>query len=107
MTVNASASKIYLDGALVGSGDGFAPQFKSTLYIGKRYSGDNHFQGTLDEILIYDRVLSDEEIADLYNSNLSWNGPEGTWEGECTAPARAPAPAQPRGAGARPRAERR
>ncbi len=62
---------LYIDGTLVGSGDyslGNWNSFNGFLYIGQRgtdrYNG--YFDGKIDDIRIYNRVLTDEEINSLY-----------------------------------------
>jgi len=39
---------------------------KDSLLIGRRYDGLRYFNGTMDDVLIWNRSLSDEEIAALY-----------------------------------------
>jgi hypothetical protein len=51
----------------------FTPQTSYDLYFGKRASGPfsesiNHFQGTMDEVSLYSRALSGQEIAAIYNA---------------------------------------
>jgi hypothetical protein len=72
-TMNPNTSKVYLNGSLImtlnisGTNEGFHDAFS---FIGARQvwnSPDNFFQGKLDDILIYNRILSDTEINILYN----------------------------------------
>jgi tetratricopeptide (TPR) repeat protein len=68
--------KLYLDGKVVGS--------TSTLYVlsnlgvttnnwlgRSQYSPDAYFNGSLDDLRIYNYVLGDKEIADIYQSALN------------------------------------
>ena len=41
----------------------------SPLYLGRRGDGNNHFKGNLDQLAIFNRALSDEEINDLYHGS--------------------------------------
>jgi hypothetical protein len=38
--------------------------------VGASNSGINYFQGTIDEVRIYDRQLTDKEISEIYNETL-------------------------------------
>jgi len=65
ITVNASYSKIYLDGQLINSGSGFDPDIGSGATIGARYASVDTTGGSvfsLDELIIYKRVLEPNEI---------------------------------------------
>ncbi len=42
----------------------------SGLTIGRRYSPAQHFNGSIDEVIIYNRALNSTEISELYNSGL-------------------------------------
>jgi len=62
--------KIYYDGDLVGSQDGTAsiPDVETDLYIAGWDHGDTrNWNGEKDDVRIYDRALSSDEIEDLYN----------------------------------------
>ena len=62
--------KVYVDGAfenqsnvsIVGDISNNNP-----LNIGQRYTGDHNFNGTIDEVRIYNRSLNSSEISDYYN----------------------------------------
>ncbi|MFA5105952.1 MAG: LamG-like jellyroll fold domain-containing protein [Candidatus Micrarchaeia archaeon] len=62
----------YVDGALVSSSTaaitGFALPAKP-LYIGKGYNGYSSFNGTIDEVAIFNRSLNGTEISLLYNNS--------------------------------------
>jgi len=71
--VTSGVTKVYINGSLVASDSGGANSFRQTttnVEIGGR-SGGTSFNGTIDEMKIFGRVLSQEEIATLYN-NGSW-----------------------------------
>jgi hypothetical protein len=70
--MNPTGSKIYLNGSLIstineaGTNEGFHDSYS---FIGARQvwgNPDNFFKGKLDDILIYNRPLSDSEIYTLY-----------------------------------------
>jgi hypothetical protein len=56
----------YVNGALIASQAGVFPVLNTTsdLFIGQLPSGDNPFDGGIQDVRIYDRVLSPAEIAD-------------------------------------------
>lgn len=65
----SGAAQLYLDGTPTGKPKTFAgitPQTSHDLYLGHRpgggYPGVTHFSGVMDEVSIYDRALSREEI---------------------------------------------
>jgi hypothetical protein len=73
-TYDGSYGKIYLDGTLVKSCShtaGYTNPTTEPLLIGRhsKYSVDNtlYFNGLIDEVRIYNRALSEEEIRYLYN----------------------------------------
>ncbi len=70
LTIDASNSYLYLDGVQTASGSGAT--FASSaivLDIGRRAwgSGDSYFDGYIDDVRIYDRILSSGEIGILSN----------------------------------------
>ncbi len=71
--MDPASSKIYLNGSLIatlnqaGTNEGYHDAFS---FIGARQvwgSPDHFFKGKLDDIMIYNRPLSDSEITTLYN----------------------------------------
>ncbi len=65
---------LYVDGKLVGSGDyagGTWKDINGKIYIGQRGTSrfNGYFNGKIDDIRIYKRVLSENEIQLLYNEN--------------------------------------
>ena len=70
--VDGNIVNYYVDGQLAKS-DAQADYLVASqlpLYIGKQIGNENYFKGTMDELRIYNRALSAEEINDLYNSTL-------------------------------------
>ncbi len=71
--------KIYLNGELVKTGP--LPSIRSNVYaptsIGSGYYGS--FKGNVDEVRIFDRALSPEEVKSLYLSNIKKTS-EDKWE---------------------------
>jgi hypothetical protein len=66
---NTQSQDLYLNGELLTQRTASANyQGSGTLYIGSRFnSGSTHYEGILDEIKIYDRALTAEEVKQLYN----------------------------------------
>ncbi|MFZ3031617.1 MAG: LamG domain-containing protein [Candidatus Moraniibacteriota bacterium] len=63
----AGAGVIYMDGVAVSSGSTGTPASNgATTYIGNRSTGDRTFDGSIDEVRIYNRALSAGEIQSLY-----------------------------------------
>lgn len=67
---SGSTEKMYVDGENVVTKEGTAEtttNIGSTMYVGKSICAgkDNFFQGTISEILIYDRALADAEIEQI------------------------------------------
>ncbi|RLG07236.1 MAG: hypothetical protein DRN68_05685 [Thaumarchaeota archaeon] len=64
--------KAYVNGVLKAQTDALTTQIGSntqSLYMGKFWTGLNAmFNGSIDEVRIYNRALSGEEISDLYNN---------------------------------------
>jgi cysteine-rich repeat protein len=62
---------LYVDGSEVGydsqgHGSGtLSSDASSDLNIGRRTSGNRYFQGVIDEVRVYDRALSEQEISDI------------------------------------------
>lgn len=66
--------KAYVDGKILGilPTDNKAPGYgngQPKFYVGSRHSGQG-FIGLIDEIKIFDRVLSDEEVKNLYTTSF-------------------------------------
>lgn len=63
-TYDGSAIRIYVNGVLEGTSaiDGDLSTSTSNVNIGRRVSGDRYFNGQIDEVRIYNRALSSEEV---------------------------------------------
>ena len=48
-------------------------------YVGARYSGSSTLYGSVDEVRVYSRALSSDEILSLYNDNVIQIGAEQDW----------------------------
>ncbi|MHC4587237.1 MAG: LamG domain-containing protein, partial [Planctomycetota bacterium] len=72
-TCDESYAKVYINGEIVGEGEsGFTPdtavEANVTLGFGEdRDDYDESFNGLMDEIYIYSRILSDNQILDLFH----------------------------------------
>ncbi len=67
ITAVGSPGKIdyYIDGQLVGTVNGFTVD-QDVQCVGNYQFGDQRFADTLDEVYLYDRLLTAAEVADLY-----------------------------------------
>jgi hypothetical protein len=65
---NDTNKSIYINGQWEGADANVATPAKTTLSIGKRKSSDINFNGTVDELKIYNHSLSAEQILALYNN---------------------------------------
>lgn len=66
---------VYVDGRLVGSesgvfGSGNISFSSDDLHIGCNHNGGSCFNGRLDEVAIYNRLLSEEEVSDHYKRGV-------------------------------------
>jgi hypothetical protein len=67
--------RLYINGVKVTNEGTFSGQINTNsipFQIGKRYDG-GYFGGIIDEVRIYDRVLSASEIASHYNANMPYH----------------------------------
>lgn len=67
-----STAKIYINGSLVNSGafPAWSTSSGSLFYLGNLFGGSaSAFNGAMDDLKIYNRVLSDSEISNLYTNN--------------------------------------
>jgi len=64
--------EVYLDGILGLSEDRFPNTTSSQLFLGCAVNGTGFFNGSLDEVAIYDRALSATEVATLSGSSASY-----------------------------------
>jgi hypothetical protein len=70
---NTMTKKIVIDGNVAGAVEGSSSYFAgggaNDFFIGRHYTG-NYFDGLLDEVWVFDDVISDNQIISLYNSNV-------------------------------------
>ncbi len=64
--VSNSSRKIYRDGVLVASNSAAAYVGSGQLNIGRYQVLDTYFHGSIDEVRVYNRALSDDEVSQLY-----------------------------------------
>lgn len=65
-------TKMYLDGALyftLGSGTRDIRPAHQNFAVGNSVAGQWPFQGRIDEVRVYDRTLSDDDVQELYNAD--------------------------------------
>jgi len=68
-TYNGSTTKIYINGAEVAEGTGSGTINAAELVIGEgKLANDKCYNGTIDEVLIFNYSLSEEQITALYNN---------------------------------------
>ncbi len=66
---SASDHRLYIDGALQGSdATALGATTFTSMRIGTKVSGDQHFPGSLDDVRVYSRALSDGDVAKLYRT---------------------------------------
>ncbi|WP_165367693.1 sialidase family protein, partial [Phytoactinopolyspora endophytica] len=74
LTRSADAVTLYVDGDVAAETDGLVGSTSSDartgLHIGKRPDGANPLDGAADEVRLYDRALSADEVADLATGNV-------------------------------------
>ncbi len=77
-TYGGSTGTIYVDGQPENSDLGTLDAYYTNFFIGARFSdyytaSFDHFNGAIDDVRVYDRVLSAEEIEELYWEGFSWS----------------------------------
>jgi len=73
-TISGSESKLYLNGdefIATDSEDDFEFKNGGDFYIGAKENFDDPFNGIIDEIMVFDRALSDLEVLELYGLSSS------------------------------------
>ena len=70
ITQDGTDLEIYQNGSSIYSTTSAGKSLGGTCVLGGRYTGADYFDGTLDEIGIWDRQLSEAEIIELYNSGM-------------------------------------
>ncbi len=75
LTVDSSGGKLFLDGAVVGqsawTGAAGAASTTQPLQIGRYYTGAQRFQGDIDEVTVWNRALSTNEVVTFKNLPLA------------------------------------
>ena len=71
--ISAGTANLYVNGALSGSADQSSgtPVAGSTVFLGNRSAGDRTFDGRIDDVRVYSRVLTLSQITALYNSGVA------------------------------------
>jgi hypothetical protein len=68
VTYDGAVGKLYVDGALVASDTFTAPPGTNyPLFVGRYYGGGYGWNGSIDEVRLYNRALTAAEVAALYN----------------------------------------
>ncbi|MDC0377303.1 gliding motility-associated C-terminal domain-containing protein [Schleiferiaceae bacterium] len=75
LLVKSDSVHLYLNGTeILVESHSFTPGFNSCLSVGLHHQGNGHwyyFKGAIDDIGIWNRALTDCEIQNLYNGNIS------------------------------------
>lgn len=82
LTYNGTHVKIYINGSLASGGEAAKPSLDTTdapLYFATKPNLANSYDGTIDEVSVWNRTLSESDISDLYNSGngLAYEGSPG------------------------------
>jgi len=69
-TYDGSTSKVYLDATEEGSGSisGTLESGPANFEIGRRGDNNNHCEGRISDVRVYDKALSSTEVSNLYNN---------------------------------------
>lgn len=62
---NLCTIHVYIDGVLAMSRSRYPNTSSSQIYFGRSVNGGNHFNGSIDEVAIYDRAITAQEIATI------------------------------------------
>lgn len=77
VTDDTSTIKMYINGKLVDTGSGQPTTISTNLRIGTRYTNSGYFQGKIDEVRIYNQMLTTAQIQEHYlagvQSHLSYS----------------------------------
>jgi len=74
-TVNANNFKFYINGKLIGSGDaGYTLASSTQIIIGGAADMGRGFNGYIDDVAAYNRILTANEVISLYNLQSVTNG---------------------------------
>jgi len=71
ITYNGTQATLYLNGEVDGTKVGTINPVSGNMRIGSCPCGGHHFNGTIDEVRIYNRALSPQEINASYNSKVN------------------------------------
>ena len=76
-TYDGSMMRLYINGSEVASApySGGIPFSSADLIIGSQADNSNYFDGTIDDVRIYDGALTAQEVLDLYNSTTDTTPP--------------------------------
>jgi len=69
-TSNGSSSLIYIDGVVDNTISQTRGSYTGSAYIAFDSPNSEYFQGVIDDVRIYNRVLSADEVKQLYNANI-------------------------------------
>lgn len=71
---SAGVANFYVNGTLTGSANqvsGTPASGTTNMILGNRNAGDQGFRGTIDEVRLYNKILSTDEITALYNEGAN------------------------------------
>ncbi len=74
-TYNGSELKLYLNGVLVNTTTTniqLVSNSLTDLFIGSEFSNFRYFNGKIDDVGIWNRALTEQEISDLFNANICY-----------------------------------
>jgi len=82
LTYDGSVDRLYINGSLAGMSPNHAENFNNALRFGYDVvAQNNRFQGRLDEITLYSRVLSSNEILSIFSARGAGKCTGGSWTG--------------------------
>ena len=70
VTDDTSIIKMYINGKLVDTGSGQSTTISTNLRIGTRYTNSGYFQGKIDEVSVYNQMLTAAQIQEHYLAGL-------------------------------------
>ena len=71
VTDDTFTAKMYINGKLIDTGLGEVSIISTNLHIGTRYTNSSYFNGLIDEVRVYNRALSLEEINNRYQAGYT------------------------------------
>jgi len=75
MARQGTTYSLYVDGQFQNSTPGTSVTY-TNLQVGKRFTGSSYFNGSIDEVRVWSRALSADEIQQQYYSNLAKYAPD-------------------------------